>query len=71
MGIMQAIKFLAIIAKVSPGKELDKWDQMAKVYEYLTGEENNSPSNNKSFDGKHCLDCYQACFEPLSIGNSY
>ncbi|GAV46896.1 hypothetical protein ZYGR_0A04940 [Zygosaccharomyces rouxii] len=30
MGIMQAIKFLAIIAKVSPGKELDKWDQMAK-----------------------------------------
>ena len=30
MGTMQAIKFLSIITKVSPGKELDKWDQVAR-----------------------------------------
>ncbi|KAH9200418.1 hypothetical protein LQ764DRAFT_234876, partial [Zygosaccharomyces rouxii] len=38
--------------------------------QYLSEEENNDPSKNRFFDGKRCLDCYQACFEPLSVENS-
>ncbi|GAV49996.1 hypothetical protein ZYGR_0S01300 [Zygosaccharomyces rouxii] len=70
MNTMQAITFLAIITKVSPGKELDKWDQITKyTNQYLTGG-NSGHSGNVFFDGKHCLDCYQDCFKPLSVGDS-
>ncbi|CAR27513.1 ZYRO0D00242p [Zygosaccharomyces rouxii] len=70
MGIMQGIKFLAIITKVSPGEELDKWDQIARYMNQYLSEEYKHLPNNNFFDGKHCLDCYQACFKPLSVGNS-
>ena len=71
MDVMQAIKFLAIITNVSPGKDLDKWDQIAQyMNQYLVTEEDNGHSKNIFFDGKHCLDCYKACFEPLSLGNN-
>ncbi|KAH9198445.1 hypothetical protein LQ764DRAFT_213465 [Zygosaccharomyces rouxii] len=70
MGTMQAIKFLSIITKVSPRKELDKWDQVARhMNEYLAGEENSSHSKRRFLDGKRCLNCYKTCFEPLSVGN--
>lgn len=70
MDIMQAIEFLAIITKVSPGKELDKWDQIARYMNQYLMEGNSSHSRNVFFNGKHCLDCYQDCFGPLSVGNS-
>ncbi|KAH9199723.1 DUP family-domain-containing protein [Zygosaccharomyces rouxii] len=70
MGTIQAIKFLSIITKVSPGKELDKWDQVARyMNQYLSEEENNSPSKRRFLDGKRCSNCYKTCFEPLSVGN--
>ncbi|KAH9199039.1 hypothetical protein LQ764DRAFT_235977 [Zygosaccharomyces rouxii] len=70
MGTMQAIKFLSIITKVSPGKELDKWDQVARyMNDYLAGEEKNSHSKHRFLDGKRCLNCYKTCFEPLFVGN--
>ena len=70
MGTMQAIKFLSIITKVNPEKELDKWDQVARhMNEYLAGEENSSHSKRRFLDGKRCLNCYKTCFEPLSVGN--
>ncbi|GAV56414.1 hypothetical protein ZYGR_0BH00110 [Zygosaccharomyces rouxii] len=71
MDIIQAMKCLAIIAKVNPGKELDKWDQISKyMNQYLTEEEKNGLFKNRFFDGKHCLDFYETCFEPLSFSNS-
>ncbi|GAV56437.1 hypothetical protein ZYGR_0CJ00100 [Zygosaccharomyces rouxii] len=70
MGTMQAIKFLSIITKVCPGKELNKWDQVARhMNEYLASEENSSHSKRRFLDGKRCLNCYKTCFEPLSVGN--
>lgn len=66
---MQAIKFLAIIAKVSPGKDLVKRDQITRfMNQYLSVEYKHLPKN-RFFDGNHCLDCYQTCFEPHSVGN--
>ena len=69
MNTMQAIKFLAIITKFSPGKELNKWDQIARYMNQYLMEGNSSHSRNIFFDGKHCLDFYKTFFEPLSVGN--
>ena len=39
MDVMKAMEFLAIITKVSPGKELDQWDQITKyTNQFLKGE---------------------------------
>ncbi|GAV56452.1 hypothetical protein ZYGR_0DI00110 [Zygosaccharomyces rouxii] len=70
MDILQAIKFLAIITKVSPGKEPDKWDQVAKYMNQYLIEVYGSGSENIFFDGKHCLDCYSTRLEPLSVGKN-
>ncbi|CAR25453.1 ZYRO0A00220p [Zygosaccharomyces rouxii] len=69
MDIIRAMNFLAIIIKVSPGKEPVKWDQIARYMNQYLAEENNGHSTNIFLDGKHCLNCYKTCFEPLSTNN--
>ncbi|KAH9199034.1 hypothetical protein LQ764DRAFT_214580 [Zygosaccharomyces rouxii] len=70
MDVMKAMEFLAIITKVSPGKELDQWDQITKYTNQYLMEGNSGHSKNIFFDRKHCLDFYKTCFEPLSVENS-
>ncbi|KAH9199041.1 DUP family-domain-containing protein [Zygosaccharomyces rouxii] len=69
MDIIRGMDFLAIIIRVSPGKELAKWDQISRYMNQYLAEENIGYSKNRFFDGKHCLDCYKVCFEPLSTNN--
>ncbi|CAR27510.1 ZYRO0D00154p [Zygosaccharomyces rouxii] len=69
MDTMHAMNFLAIIIKVSPGKEPAKWDQIAGYMNQYLAEENIGYSKNIFLDGKHCLNCYKTCFEPLSVNN--
>ncbi|KAH9198432.1 hypothetical protein LQ764DRAFT_222240 [Zygosaccharomyces rouxii] len=61
MDIMKAMEFLAIITKVSSGKELDQWDQITKyTNQYLKGEIAAILGRYFSTD----------CFGPLSVENS-
>lgn len=69
MSTLRAINFLAVIKKVSPGKELDKWDRVARYMNQYLAEEKAGHSNEKFFDGKHCLKYYKTFFEPLSTGS--
>ncbi|KAH9201197.1 hypothetical protein LQ764DRAFT_209540 [Zygosaccharomyces rouxii] len=61
MDVMKAMEFLAIITKVSPGKELDQWDQITKyTNQFLKGEIAAILGRYFSTD----------CFGPPSVGNS-
>lgn len=67
---MQAIRFMAVVAKISPGNEQEKWDRIARYTNQFLTDSNNCQFRNIFFDGKHCLNCYKTCFEPLSAGNT-
>lgn len=69
MNIKQQIKFLSLITKFSPGKDLDEWGEIARFMNQLLADEGNlKQSSVDFFDGKHCLSFYKKYFEPFSVG---
>ncbi|AQZ12725.1 hypothetical protein BZL39_E00650 [Zygosaccharomyces parabailii] len=69
LDLKSRINFLATIARIAPGMETDKWDEVAMhMNQYLHDAEIWKTYDENFFDGAECLNFFKAEFKPLASG---